>query len=391
MTGDTKQRRRVAVENDEKILRAAIEMINEVGVDRVTTVGVATRAGLTTGAMYARYEHQDELLVDVWQRAGAAAVREIVESGVAVRRLGGEDRLARFVALVVEPSPEARAAIELLAVARRVDDLADVVPADLLEMWPADEPPHDVDSSSLARELSLVGYGLGLVLCGDVVLGGLDPAVGAGLLVSDAGEHWLDEALPMGAVTELARVPDDAVLDALVQAAQHVVARSGVQQATLTRIGRVARLTPTIVYTKFEGKDELIADVLHRVQASVVNAAWREVLYQGPATLASALRMWSSADAGPRRLFQRELLLTARHDRGIRAMVAELERTARDGSAPALAAVYGSEVAAMYLQSVGTATGHGLSLMVDLGFDVDRVDVLAAMQTLTAAARAMQP
>lgn len=58
--------------NDDALRDAVVEMVAEVGWDAVTFTGVASRAGLTVGAVYGRAETQAELGIDLWE----ARVRE---------------------------------------------------------------------------------------------------------------------------------------------------------------------------------------------------------------------------------------------------------------------------------------------------------------------------
>ena len=265
MVAHRKPRRREAIENDLRILRAAVWCLDRHGVDGITTVGVATAAGFTTGALYSRYEQQHDLLVDVWQRQSHEAVDALIGAAIAVRRSGGTavtvDALA---ALLADPPAVLRVGVQLMAVTRRIDELADVVPADLaaslLEFGVHVESP-DVPQ---VDDLGVVAFALGAVLSGSVVGA---PAVDWTPMIRWCGapptppSTW-PPAPPFPSAP--LRDPDDPAIDALLRATQQVIARSGVERATLLRISRAARLTPTVVYNRYENREELIVDLVRR-------------------------------------------------------------------------------------------------------------------------------
>ncbi len=122
-------------ENDERLLEAALVEIADVGIDRLGMSGVARRAGLTTGALYGRYENVYELAAAVWTTRVRDTHFALLDR--AVRALVDDDRsipLGEVIQELVCPSRSTVAALELLATARRIDELDEVVtPA--VEEW----------------------------------------------------------------------------------------------------------------------------------------------------------------------------------------------------------------------------------------------------------------
>src|SRR5262245_20456118 len=53
-------------QNDVRILEAALREVDGVGVDGLAMTAVARRAGLTTGALYSRYESTGEVAAALW-------------------------------------------------------------------------------------------------------------------------------------------------------------------------------------------------------------------------------------------------------------------------------------------------------------------------------------
>lgn len=351
-------RRRSAIENDRRIVRAAVWCIDRHGVDGITTVGVAAAAGLSTGALYARYEHQHDLLVDVWQRESLEAVQELVDASVAVSRSkGAPAALAALREQLAAPSNALRIGVQLMAVTRRIDELSDVVPGDLGAML-GDLGPDD---------LGVVAFALGAVL--------LDGVRGA------AGTEWTPMIQWCGAPTTAAVAPwppapplravavddpDDAVLDALLRATQRVIARSGVERATLHRIGRAARLTPTVVYNRFDSREALIVDLVGRILRSTATTELRTMVHSSPEMLALHLDTLLSAQGQPRRRLLLEVLLAAMSDDGLAAVVGEVEGSSLDAAARLLSDRYHADTARDVL-SFGAALAFGASVLVELG------------------------
>jgi AcrR family transcriptional regulator len=129
-----RRRTESAQRNDDLLLDAAAAELVAVGVDRLAMSAVARRAGLTTGALYSRYENADELAAAVW--TNRVRDRHHLLLDIAVRSLVERDRTVDLDGLHAElrrPSDETLLALELLASARRVDDLEEVVLPDVAE------------------------------------------------------------------------------------------------------------------------------------------------------------------------------------------------------------------------------------------------------------------
>src|SRR5271154_3562428 len=62
----TRRRSTRALINDAAIRDAAIELVLSEGIDAISFRDVGRIAGLTHGALYARFEDVEELLVDLW-------------------------------------------------------------------------------------------------------------------------------------------------------------------------------------------------------------------------------------------------------------------------------------------------------------------------------------
>ena len=373
-------RRQAAIENDQRILRAALWCLDRQGVDGITTVGVATAAGFSTGALYSRYDQQHDLLVDVWQRQSLAAVQELLAAAVAVRRSGAAPEQAqRLAALLVEPSVALRVGVQLMAVTRRIDELADVVPGDLAMMLQDLGVQVEQPDGAPVDVMGVVAFSLGAVLAGSVH--------GAPATEWMPMIRWCGEPTPAPATpstrpwppappfrTEVVRDPDDPLVDDLLRSAQRVIARSGVERATLLRICRAARLTPTVVYNRFENREELIVDLVERIVRASVTTEMRTMVHASPSMLAMSLATLSSPQGLPRRRLALEVLLATMHHERLAAPAVAVEVRSRLAAAGLLADRYGTASVAGDVLQFGGAVSHGAAVLLELGVELASAD-----------------
>ena len=76
------RRRADAARNDDLLLDAALELLREKGPDRIAALDLARLAKLTTGAVYARYENNEEILVGLWQHRISGPMRAFFEASL---------------------------------------------------------------------------------------------------------------------------------------------------------------------------------------------------------------------------------------------------------------------------------------------------------------------
>jgi AcrR family transcriptional regulator len=263
-----RRRSAAAQRNDELLLDAAAAEIVAVGIDRVAVSAVARRAGLTTGAIYSRYESVAELVAAVWTNRVRARHRALLDG--AVRLLIDRDRrvdVDRLVGELHAPSTDTLLALELLASARRIDELDEVVFRDVREWmreWRAGPRAND------RQRRAQVAFTLGAVW-----------GIALHEIASPAGRRrewsyttrslrWAFNrayAAPADGFMPASTAPitadtGDASHDALIDSVSGIVARVGFERASATRIARRAGLTPGSIYSRYRTKDELLRNAL---------------------------------------------------------------------------------------------------------------------------------
>ena len=241
-----------------KLLACAVEEINSVGPDRLGFTSIARRAGLSTGALYARYENVDELLLEVWMAEGLPTLRRLLgdmeeslsrESGVAARlriseQISGSDRNLLIL-------------VNLMVVSRRIEALYEEVAPSVVE-----------EVRKFTSRIPALEFYLGTVL--GIAMGaagtgllGLDWQGPISLIASAVRRATEPQEIPADSfsVPEAVQFPEDAEeIDArLFDAVAHVIARVGASQATVSRIARRAKVNPASIYMRYEDKDALFA------------------------------------------------------------------------------------------------------------------------------------
>lgn len=233
-----------------------------VGVDRLTMSAVARRAGLTTGALYSRYESVAELAAAVW----TSRVRDEHHAllNIAIKALIERDRsvpLDRLLHELESPSPNTLLALEFLATARRVDELEEIVLLDVREWlseWRAG--PRARDRLRRAQVIFTLGVVWGAVLHEIPSPRRLDWSYVTKSVRWSMAQKHAEAAQPLvpDAVGPVLAHTGEAGQDALIDSVASIVARVGFERASATRIARRAGVTAGSIYARYRTKEDLL-------------------------------------------------------------------------------------------------------------------------------------
>ncbi len=333
------RRRSVASqENDARLLDAALDEIVAAGVDGLGMSGVARRAGLTTGALYGRYENVNELAAGVWTSCVCDAHFAFLDAALCALVDGeGSVPVADIVRELSAPGRATVAALELLATARRIDELDEVVAPDVerwLRSWGASAQARD--QRRRAQVLFTLGALWGVLLHSLPQARRVDwPAVFERLGHTyrepyDGSDERL-EPDPTEAVH--AETGDDSE-SALIDSVSTIVSRVGFERATTSRIARRAGFTSGAIYARYKTKDDLLAhavDVLLAKRFADDLVTNRDAYFKEPNVGAATARIFGGYLAPARRewrLFRIETQLASRHRPQLAATLDRVQETA---------------------------------------------------------------
>lgn len=232
------------------------------GVDQLGMSAVARRAGLTTGALYSRYENVAELAAAVWTQRIAARHHALLDSAVGSIVDGGAsvDRTRLLDELRV-PSQHTVVGLELLATARRIDELEEVVFPDV-QSWMASwrAGPRTRSRRRRAQIIYTLGSlwgGLLHAIPGDLHLD-WEPILSRLAWSFRQPYEGHEDRLVADPVQPIRANTGDPAHNALLDAVSTVVARVGLHRATASRIARRAGVTPGSIYSRYETKEDLL-------------------------------------------------------------------------------------------------------------------------------------
>lgn len=314
-----------------KLLDCAVGEILAVGPDQVGFTSVARRADMSTGALYARYENVDELLLEVWLHRGLPALRRLIaDMQESLVTSTGKDARRRIADMLAGPDPELCLISKLLVIARRNDAVGEfVIPStiDAVNKALRTTPAFDF---YLAQVL---GIALGVQGTGFVGLDWFSPISIIASATRDATEfHPLDESMP--AIPEASGFDEglDDLDRRLFGAVSRVISRVGIDHATISRIARHADINPASIYMKYDDKNALLAACVTHVMKGTFSQNKEMIDYYASLSGESSFKTVSnsavvmfrgnqSTDHTEIRLLRLETLFSAGHHEDLRLII----------------------------------------------------------------------
>lgn len=275
------RRRADAARNDQILWDTGLRLLREKGPDRLSALDLARTAGLTTGAVYARYENNEEILVGLWQNRIADPMRQYLHHAVDMmthQPFSVGDDVEALADEILDPKGPLRAGVGMLIAAPRIQELAEVIIPEV-QGWLRDlGVSDDIDDLPSLRLLTAASTAMGLIYfaAADMVPRGdvLRAVVGTQYANQVEGvEKDLVGFPPIHAVTPFNYVVQsgDPTRDALVNAASSVITRSGIERATTQRIARAAQLPPSALFATYQNRQVLFQDVVAKLLEEIYN------------------------------------------------------------------------------------------------------------------------
>lgn len=314
-----------------KLLDCAVGEILEVGPDNLGFTSIARRADMSTGALYARYENVDELLLEVWLHRGLPALRHLIaDMQESLITSTGKVARRRIADMLSDPDSELCLISKIMVIARRNEAVGEfVIPStiDAVNKAKKDTPAFDF---YLAQVL---GIALGVQGTGFVGLDWFSPISIIASAARDATEFQpLDESMP--AIPEASGFGEglDDLDRRLFGAVSRVISRVGIDHATISRIARHADINPASIYMKYDDKNALLAACVTHVMKGTFSQNEEMIDYYASLSDESSIKTVSnsavvmfrgnqSTDHSEIRLLRLETLFSAGHHDELKAII----------------------------------------------------------------------
>ena len=366
-----------------------------VGQAAFTMDGVVRRSFYSSGALYERWPDRADLLADVGRE-----VRDELGRALA----GLPDAPAAFAWAL----DDARDVLTLAGEILIAGHTSPSVRAIAIETWTTlREGLERVLPPGMAWYTAAVAIGGALL---DVIgLPGPRPPTGRITWLTEACTIEIEQRhvpLPGGASpgVDVPEVPlpvrSDATAQALIQAAQALLAEHGAEGISTRRVSAAAGVTTGAIYRRYDGKAALLSDVL-LAELAPDRYAWTWELVRA---LATDDPYWGAADAMTRQLFaatadetsQRVLLqigVAARNDDALRSQVQQRVLVAHQARTDMFARLAEAGVMRDDVDPSVLAWGFqtepvGVRAILPLGIPLDEVAVTTSMRAILTAAAA---
>jgi AcrR family transcriptional regulator len=309
--------------NDALIRAVSIDLILSKGIDAISFRDVGRAAGLTHGALYARFEDVEELLVDVWNEALNTRLIEMYETTLRAVTNPNEETVRAVFDIVRNGAPADVVAVQVLLMSRRFVVLHEEVEAFIEGYLEADsdDVSHEVRSRTLIL-FSLIAVKIFTNFEFGIDSERLDFMQSVVLATSkiDASNIRPTALVESGNSFMPPPQPED-VRAQLAYATLNAVGRSGYTKTTISRISRRARSSPGAIYKIYPSKEDLVIAAIRatRRAPSIVPSTFSQVLDEG--ALAQVLYDAASEQNAIRKNFGLEMVMASAHNSRLHEVV----------------------------------------------------------------------
>ena len=262
-----------AAQNSALILKALEREAIVVGLDQISVRAVAKRAGLTTGAIYGRYENVDEMLVALWTESVSQPFGDAFIQSIAAFTDRSTPSFPRDIAgLLNRPTSIMRLGAEFIVIAQRNEVVGEVVKP-LVSSWLHDAGLNinnsEIDRAVVAIAASmLVGASLRSFITGkNEYLG----AVAAGIHTAYLSAVPQQKTQHRHNPTPIRSATGNPLRDALIDATADVMSKTGFNGATISRIARRSSITSGSLYNFYGDKEALMNDAVYELMRATQN------------------------------------------------------------------------------------------------------------------------
>ena len=318
----TRRRSTRALNNDAAIRTAAIELILRDGIDSISFRDVGRVAGLTHGALYARFEDVEELLVDLWDEVLCHRAVNLLEAAMLATAQPTKANVRALFNSVRVSSMSDAAMVQVLLSSRRFPILREEVETFIHDRL--ESIADDVTSEERSR--SLVLFALVMVQILQSSLFGpsvddvdfLESVMLAALKIAPESISPIALGEPTDRIIPL---PSNDLRSQLAYQTFHAVGKSGYARSTISRISRRANCSPGNIYKLYPSKEDLVIAATRKIMQApwITISMLANVLEEG--VLTQLLFSASSPQNEVRKSFTLEIAMASAHSEKIRAAV----------------------------------------------------------------------
>jgi AcrR family transcriptional regulator len=316
-----------ALSNDAAIRQATVKLVLTAGIDSISFRDVGREAGLTYGALYARFEDAEELLVDLWSAVLGGRMVAILDAARRAALTPNEQTIEALLDFVRNAEAEDVAAVVVLFASRRF-----IVLHEEVEGFIHDHLENSEGLSNAVNSRALALFSLVIVKIFSNLACGIDTERFAFFRV------MLHEALaikpedvvdiPLGNI-DMGTSPlvRDNFQSHLAYQTFSAVARSGYHKATISRISRRASCSPGAIYKLYPSKDDLVVGSMRNQMHGPGMTAKRLARILDEGALAQLLYAAANDEDPVRTYFTLEMFMASAHNATIRdALFAQLAK-----------------------------------------------------------------
>lgn len=262
--------------NTTKVRQAIFRHAVKSGLDELSPTEVAKLSGLTTGAIYGRFEDRNEMAIELWQSVISqpfkARLQQHVEfmnlrqSDIRPNEISNQNPVDNWPKVgkdLESPDAIAKLGAEFLVVARRNIVIGEVVVPEVTSWFKEFGLTDENDAIGKAAIAIALSASIGTALRAFVTTTNPNwPTIANALrqAASDATPTFLPAETPMPNWVNV-ETPNP-IRTALITAVSEVVAKSGFANATVSRIVRRAGITNGSLYNLYADKEALIDDAM---------------------------------------------------------------------------------------------------------------------------------
>jgi AcrR family transcriptional regulator len=291
------------------------------GIDAISFRDVGRVAGLTHGALYARFEDVEELLVDLWGEVLSQRAVALFRAASAAASNPTALTVGDLFGVVRDSSPADAAMVQVLLTSRRFVILHEDVEAfihDHLET--TDAGVNEIQSRALLLFGLVMVEILGRTLFGenDDDLDFLESVILEALTLDSHDVEPVERRDPSD---RLIPEPSNELRSQLAYHTFSAVGKSGYTRATISRISRRANCSPGAIYKLYPSKEDLVIAATKRIMSApwISIASLAEVL--DSSVLAQLLYSAASEQNSVRKSFFLEIAIASAQSDKIRAAV----------------------------------------------------------------------